>query len=204
MIRKIYKRDYRGYEKDPIRRTGKEVKSLKYSKSSDRNMIRKYLMEDFDAKCAYCGWENNSYADSVFHIEHIKSKAKNEEFIDDYQYMALACPVCNCSKNDKEIDYYIDPTDSEFKKLFYRNKYGAIVINNERPENEQLIAHKYIEMIGLHKELYKIDYVRSSLERIRKKEIKLDDRDCELIVQIVEIIDFIDTVARRRTNYTDF
>ncbi|WYJ97965.1 hypothetical protein DOK67_0002276 [Enterococcus sp. DIV0212c] len=204
MIRKIYKRDYRGYEKIPKRRTGKEIQLLKYSKQKDRDIIRRYLMEDFNSKCVYCGWQNTSYSDSVFHIEHTKSKSKNGELIDDYQYLALACPVCNCSKNNKEVDYYIDPIDPDFQKLFYRNKYGAIVVNKKLSIEETKLAEAYLKMIGLHKELYKIDYVYGSLNKILHSEMELEKKDCLLIVQILEIIHFIDRVARRKTNYTDF
>lgn len=204
MIREIYKRDYRGYEKLPKRRDDDAVKLLKYSKSSDRNQIRKYLMEDFNSKCAYCGWENASYSEGVFHIEHTKSKSHNATLIDCYEYLALACPICNCSKNAKEAEYFIDPLDESFQKLFYRNKYGAIVVNNEIQVSEKLIAQNYLDLIGLHKELYKLDYIKLALNRIKKNEIKMENRDLELICEIVEIIDYIDEVARRRTIYTDF
>ncbi|XUD30848.1 hypothetical protein IGJ01_000506 [Enterococcus sp. AZ089] len=204
MIRELYKIDYRGYEFIPKRRDVKDVQSLKYSKQGDRNLIRKFLMEDFNYKCAYCGWGNTDYADSVFHIEHTKSKKKHTELIDDYQYMALACPICNCSKNNKEIDYYIDPLDPEFKKLFYRNKFGAIVTNNELTEEKKVISNKYIEMIGLYKELYKLDYVYGSLKKIIACEMDLEEKDYEFIGKITEVIEFINGVARRRTNYTDF
>ncbi|MBO0466668.1 HNH endonuclease [Enterococcus plantarum] len=204
MIRKIYKGDYRGYEIPPTRRSGDEVTSLKYTRKSDRNQIKKYLIEDFHSKCAYCGWEYTSYADSFFHIEHTKNKDNHSELIDSYQYMALACPVCNCSKSNKEIDYFIDPIDIKFKNLFYRNKFGAIVSNNELTEEEKDISNQYIEMIGLHKELYKLDYVYGSLKKIIDCEINLEEKDYQFIGKITEIIEFINRVARRKTNYTDF
>ncbi|MBO0428641.1 HNH endonuclease [Vagococcus fluvialis] len=204
MIRELYKLDYRGYEFTPKRRNDREVQVLKYSKQGDRNLIRKFLMEDFYSKCAYCGWENTDYADSVFHIEHTKSKSKHEELIDSYQYMALACPICNCSKNNKEIDYYIDPLDPEFKKLFYRNKFGAIVTNNELTKEEKEISNQYLEMIGLYKELYKLDYVYGALKKIIVCEMNIEEKDYHFIGKITEIIEFINGIARRRTNYTDF
>lgn len=204
MIRKIYKTDYRGYEIHPKRRATDEIPSLKYSRQSDRNSLRKCLMEDFYSKCAYCGWENVAYADSVFHIEHTKSKDKYEELVDDYQFMALACPVCNCSKNNKESDYYIDPIDPEFKTLFYRNKFGAIVINNELDEEKKILSKQYMQMIGLYKELYKIDYIYGALKKITACEVNMDEKDYLLIGKITEIIEFINKLTRRRTNYTDF
>ncbi|MGX2944241.1 HNH endonuclease [Enterococcus alishanensis] len=204
MIRKIYKSDYRGYETPPTRRSGDEVMSLKYTRQSDRNQIRKYLIEDFHSRCAYCGWEYASYADSFFHIEHTKNKDNHSELIDSYQYMALACPVCNCSKSNKEIDYFIDPIDPSFKNLFYRNKFGSIVVNKELSSSEKEISNQYIEMIGLYKELYKLDYVYGALKKIKSCEMKLEERDSDFIVKIIEIIEFIDQVARRKTKYTDF
>ncbi|MEG2293476.1 MAG: HNH endonuclease [Carnobacterium sp.] len=204
MIRKIYKSDYRGYEIPPTRRSDDVVISLKYTRQSDRNQIRKYLLEDFHSRCAYCGWEYTSYADAFFHIEHTKNKDNHSELIDSYQYMALACPVCNCSKSNKEIDYFIDPIDPNFKNLFYRNKFGAIVVNRELPENKKEISNQYIEMIGLYKELYKLDYIYGALKKIKSCEMKLEERDSDFIVKIIDIIEFIDQVARRRTKYTDF
>lgn len=204
MIRTLYKGDYRGYEFIPRRRQSEDTHLFKYSKESDRGAIRKFLMEDFHYKCAYCGWENMGYADSVFHIEHTKSKSKHAELIDNYQYMALACPICNCSKSSKEVDYYIDPTDPEFKKFFYRNKFGAIVVNNDLNEEKRFISKQYIEMIGLYKELYKLDYVYGSLKKIRTCELDLEHKDALFIVEITEIIEYINKIARRRTNYVDF
>ncbi|MBC1578047.1 HNH endonuclease [Listeria seeligeri] len=204
MIRSLYKRDYRGYESIPKRRINEEVKLLKYSKPSDRNQIRKFLMEDFKAKCAYCGWENATYTDAAFHIEHTKSKVKHAELIDDYQFMALACPICNCSKNSKEIECFIDPLDPEFKTLFYRNKFGAIVVNSELEGEKKNLSNDYIKMIGLYKELYKLDYVYGSLKKIMSCESNLEEKDYEFMGKIAEIIAFMDRIARRRTKYTDF
>ena len=204
MIRKLYKKDYRGYQNLPRRRNNEDVQALKYSKKSDRNTIRKLLTEDFNSKCAYCGWENFDYADSVFHIEHTKNRDKHKELIDDYQFMALACPICNCSKNNKEIDYYIDPISPEFKKLFYRNKFGAIIVNNSLSDDEKKISREYIDMIGLYKELYKIDYVYSSLKKITSCELELEKKDYDFIGKITEVIEFLNKVARRKTDYTDF
>ena len=118
--------------------------------------------------------------------------------------MALACPVCNCSKSNKEIDYFIDPIDPRFKNLFYRNKFGSIVVNKELSSSEKEISNQYIEMIGLYKELYKLDYVYGALKKIKSCEMKLEERDSDFIVKIIEIIEFIDQVARRKTKYTDF
>ena len=139
MIRKIYKKDYRGYTEAPIRKSTTEGSSLKYSRQSDRNQIRKLLKEDFHSKCAYCGWEDDCYNGGPFHIEHIKNKDKYPESVDDYQNMAFVCSICNTSKGNKEVEQYIDPVDSEFQKLFYRNKVGAIVSSQKGNARSKVI-----------------------------------------------------------------
>ncbi|EAC5847197.1 HNH endonuclease [Listeria monocytogenes] len=204
MIRAIYKRDYRGYKSTPKRRDSIDVKELKYSRKSDRNLIKKFLMEDFQSKCVYCGWQNAKYSETFFHIEHTKSKSENPDLVDNYQYMALACPVCNCAKNKKEPDFFIDPISPEFKELFYRNKFGAIVVNKLLSEEKKVVSKNYIEMIGLHKELYKLDYIYSSLEEIKACASSLEEKDYIFIYKITEILEFINKVARRKTNYFDF
>lgn len=76
--------------------------------------------------------------------------------------------------------------------------------NNELTEEEKEISNQYIEMIGLYKELYKLDYVYGSLKKIIACEMNLEERDYDFIGKITEIIEFINGVARRRTNYTNF
>ena len=94
-IRQLFKRDYRGFESPPIRR---ENVSEKYSVKSQRDLLKEYLVEDFGGMCIYCGWNCKRYGGASFHIEHIKSQNDNQNLIDEYNNLALSCPICNTTK----------------------------------------------------------------------------------------------------------
>lgn len=188
-IRKLYKQDYRGFESLPHRR---ENVIEKYSVKSQRSLLKEYLVEDFEGKCIYCGWNCKRYGAASFHIEHIKSQIDNKALIDDYNNLALSCPICNTTKNKKPLPSNLDPLGEEYKKLFYRNNRGAIVTNNDISEVQRSLAEKYIKTLGLSKELYKLDYVYSSLNIIKRKSNQSEQKNESLICSITEVLDFID------------
>lgn len=198
-IRNIYKSDYRGYESKPIRRSGV---TEKYSIKSHRLILKTYLEEDFQYKCVYCGWNSEHYDSASFHIEHVKSRSENPSLEDDYNNLVLSCPICNTSKNKKQLPSELDPISNEFSELFYRNHRGAIVINNTLSSDKKILSNKYISTIGLSKELYKLDYVYSSLNKIKQNQLVSKSRNDNLIIKIIEIIDFIDHNYSRRSNFT--
>ena len=188
-IRKLYKQDYRGFESLPHRR---ENVIEKYSVKSQRSLLKEYLVEDFEGKCIYCGWNCKRYGAASFHIEHIKSQIDNKALIDDYNNLALSCPICNTTKNKKPLPSNLDPLGEEYKKLFYRNNRGAIVTNNDISEVQRSLSEKYIKTLGLSKELYKLDYVYSSLNIIKRKSNQSEQKNESLICSITEVLDFID------------
>lgn len=188
-IRKLYKQDYRGFESLPHRR---ENVIEKYSVKSQRSLLKEYLVEDSEGKCIYCGWNCKRYGAASFHIEHIKSQIDNKALIDDYNNLALSCPICNTTKNKKPLPSNLDPLGEEYKKLFYRNNRGAIVTNNDISEVQRSLAEKYIKTLGLSKELYKLDYVYSSLNIIKRKSNQSEQKNESLICSITEVLDFID------------
>lgn len=196
-IRKLFKHDYRGFETLPRRR---ENVTEKYSVRSQRHLLKKYLLEDFGGSCIYCGWNCKRYDAASFHIEHIKSQANNKELIDDYSNLALCCPICNTTKNKKSLPSALDPLCEEYKNLFYRNNRGAIVTNIELEEKQKEISQDYIKILGLSKELYKLDYVYLALGIIKDKSRQSSCRDLELLSSIQEILDFIDSNYFRNSN----
>ena len=165
-IRKLYKQDYRGFESLPHRR---ENVIEKYSVKSQRPLLKKYLVEDFGGMCIYCGWNCKRYDAASFHIEHIKSQIDNESLIDDYSNLALSCPICNTTKNKKALPSDLDPLGEDYKNLFYRNNRGAIVTNNDIEDRKKALSQQYIKILGLSKELYKLDYVQTSLNIIKRR-----------------------------------
>ena len=188
-IRQLFKRDYRGFESTPIRR---ENVSEKYSVKSQRDLLKGYLVEDFGGMCIYCGWNCKRYGGASFHIEHIKSQNDNQNLIDEYNNLALSCPICNTTKNKKSLPSDLDPLGEDYKKLFYRNNRGAIVPNNTITAVERSLSEEYIKILGLSKELYKLDYIYSSLNIIKRKSGQSGQINESLICSIQRILDFID------------
>lgn len=189
-IRKLYKQDYRGFESLPLRR---ENVTEKYSVLSQRPLIKQYLVEDFKGMCIYCGWNCKRYDAAIFHIEHIKSQIDNKTLIDDYRNLALSCPICNTTKNKKALPSDLDPLGEDYKNLFYRNNRGAIVTNNELEEEQKELSQEYIKILGLSKELYKLDYIYLSLGIIKDKSRQSNCKNFEFLNSIQEILDFIDS-----------
>jgi len=198
-IRQLFKQDYRGFESPPIRR--KNV-SEKYSVKSQRDLLKEYLVEDFDGMCIYCGWNCKRYGGASFHIEHIKSQNDNKDLIDEYSNLALSCPICNTTKNKKALPSDLDPLGEDYKNLFYRNNRGAIVTNNDIEDRKKALSQQYIKILGLSKELYKLDYVQTSLNIIKRRLRQSDKINLELINSITEILDFIDDNYTRQSNLT--
>ncbi|MFA9492553.1 HNH endonuclease [Streptococcus sp. E17BB] len=192
----MYKTDYRAFIKLPVRR--KNV-TEKYSDFAQRVTLKNYLQEDFYHKCIYCGWSSSKYGGEVFHIEHIKSKDIYPELKDNYDNLALSCSICNTSKGKKEFPNELDPISEKFQSLFYRNKMGAIVVNNLLEEVDKELSSQCLDIIGLYKELYKLDYIYDSLELI--KDNLCLTRECSpLIYDVLEILEFIDKNYIRRTS----
>ncbi|OFP95801.1 hypothetical protein HMPREF2963_03385 [Streptococcus sp. HMSC067A03] len=198
-IRQLFKQDYRGFESPPIRR--KNV-SEKYSVKSQRDLLKEYLVEDFDGMCIYCGWNCKRYGGASFHIEHIKSQNDNKDLIDEYSNLALSCPICNTTKNKKALPSDLDPLGEDYKNLFYRNNRGAIVTNNDIEDRKKALSQQYIKILGLSKELYKLDYVQTSLNIIKRRLRQSDKINLELINSITEILDFINDNYTRQSNLT--
>lgn len=154
-------------------------------------------------ECVYIvGGICKRYDAASFHIEHIKSQIDNESLIDDYSNLALSCPICNTTKNKKALPSDLDPLGEDYKNLFYRNNRGAIVTNNDIEDRKKALSQQYIKILGLSKELYKLDYVQTSLNIIKRRLRQSDKINLELINSITEILDFIDDNYTRQSNLT--
>ena len=188
-IRQRFKQDYRGFESLPRRRNNV---SEKYSVKSHRPLLREYLLEDFGGMCIYCGWNCKRYDAASFHIEHIMSQSDNEDLKDKYSNLALSCPICNTTKNKRSLPSDLDPLGEDFKKLFYRNNRGASVPNNNITEEQRKLSKECIEILGLSKELYKLDYVYLSLNIIKRRSNLSDQINKSFICSIQAVLDFID------------
>lgn len=67
-----------------------------------RNNVRTYYKKAQNQKCAYCRMDIN-VATGYFHIEHIVAKSVHPEWMYEPLNLCLACPICNSSKNNKEV-----------------------------------------------------------------------------------------------------
>ncbi|HHK5581619.1 TPA: HNH endonuclease, partial [Streptococcus mutans] len=79
---------------------------------------------------------------------------------------------------------------------------GAIVTNNDIEDRKKALSQQYIKILGLSKELYKLDYVQTSLNIIKRRLRQSDKINLELINSITEILDFIDDNYTRQSNLT--
>lgn len=67
-----------------------------------KDRVRKFYHSVQRQKCAYCRMDV-SLATGYFHIEHIVAKSVHPEWMYKPENLCLVCPVCNSSKNNKDI-----------------------------------------------------------------------------------------------------
>lgn len=105
---------------------------------------KKYLMEDFNNRCAYCDDLDRVFGGSKsYHVEHFAPKEKFPELIYTYDNLLYSCPYCNISKSNdwpsvsanKSVvgnKGYIDPCNEEYYKHLDRDEItGNIVYKTE-------------------------------------------------------------------------
>ncbi len=107
-------------------------------KYANYSSYKKYLREDFNARCGYCDiWDRWFGGVGCYHIDHFAPKSKFEELKSEYSNLVYSCQYCNQAKkndwvtDDPKISHngktgYIDPCDTAYDKLFCRSDTGEI------------------------------------------------------------------------------
>lgn len=71
----------------------------------------KAMFNAFDGICIYCGAQEDPNG-STFHVDHVV--ARSQGGADHINNLVIACPTCNCKKNNKPVvSYFFD--DDRFK-----------------------------------------------------------------------------------------
>lgn len=106
---------------------------------------KKYLVNDFEHRCAYCDDLDSISVGGCeqYHVEHFAPKEKFPELKFQYDNLLYACPYCNRSKNDDwpsddpSVNVvgnqgYIDPCTKEYYKHLDRDEEtGNIIFKTE-------------------------------------------------------------------------
>ena len=142
----------------------------------DYRKYKRYLRVDFKNRCGYCNAIEKQI--TPFHADHFipmcKCVGQFSYLKNAYKNLVFSCPVCNRYKSsqfegDLEADPYsnslfYNPIETDFRFLFYRNKYGVICSDDS----------KGIDMIirlRLYSSLHAIEW---ALERINRSIEELD------------------------------
>lgn len=90
---------------------------MAYKDKSDIR-VRKFVLEKYDSKCAYCGIEISLETMSVDHIIPLRRKSGiSVEGLNEIQNFNPSCRQCNSSKGSKELE--------EWRYLFF-NKFQTL------------------------------------------------------------------------------
>lgn len=118
-------------KKTPIRRTNPKP-------TANYREYKKDLREDFGCRCGYCD-DHDYFRITDYQIDHFVPRTQLKSIkLTDYSNLVYACRSCNLSKwnkwpscNEKIAndgkEGFVDPCNSEFDKLFSRNKRGEII-----------------------------------------------------------------------------
>ena len=74
------------------------------------------------------------------------------------------------------------------------------MVNNQLDDDKKELSQQYINTIGLAKELYKLDYIYASLNKLKRDPSLTKYND--LFRKINEILDFIDENYSRSSRLT--
>ena len=104
-VYKPYNPKYYSSDKSKIKKRARDLNRRSLKKNADcKNKITlevvNKIIEKYDGKCAYCG----KYCKEKYHIDHKLPLSRGGT--NEFRNLALSCPHCNLSKNDK--------TDVEF------------------------------------------------------------------------------------------
>lgn len=128
-----------------------------------------FLRSDFNKRCGYCdGLDIYAGGSRGFQIDHFKPKKTFPALETIYSNLVYSCAFCNRAKWDKweDVDGFIDPCNSKYSRLLYRNGKGQILYKDNDKQG------KYIhENLKLNRKRHELIWI---IERLKAQSLKLN------------------------------
>lgn len=167
----------------------KRSRTGQFAKSN--STYKKYLMEDFKHKCAYCGdLDCISGGKRFYHVEHFAPKEKFPDLEFLYDNLLYACPYCNGSKSDKWVsanpdvsvigdEGFVDPCKEEYDLHLDRDATGRIYAKTKL--GEYMIKELNL-FLKRHEIIYNLEVLRNRVEKLEDsiEEDKKNGKDTSL------------------------
>lgn len=150
---------------------------------------KKYLMDDFHHKCAYCDDHDRFCGGSKhYHVDHFAPKARFSHLEFEYDNLLYACPYCNISKSNKWVGTneqeaivhdcgFVDPCSSDYASHLVRNDNGSIIAVTPLGQYMLVELKLYLER---HRIIYMLEEIFIKREQLRKKMVETGDPDGKL------------------------
>ena len=147
----------------PIRRCSKSYADYKSFKSC--------LAEDFNNRCGYCDSHDRFFGGRKnFQIDHFKphSIVVFAPLKHDYSNLVYSCQSCNRAKSNKweDVNGFIDPCDTAYNHVIFRNDNGKI--NHNGTDQGNYIYTNLNLFLQRHELLWSIERLEEQREQINK------------------------------------
>lgn len=134
------------------------------------------LEQDFYFLCGYCG-KDGKLMHERFHIDHFVPKSLDEDRVNDYYNLVLACPKCNLAKSDKwpteDVKRsnngtvgFVDPATEEFDEHLERNDKGYVVGKTLVGQDMCRMLHLDIRRTDIYWKIGQLRIMQQELEQM--------------------------------------
>ncbi len=126
----------------PINKGTAPTVYTKYSEAKDD------LRDKLGNYCSYCEMNISNGMD----IEHISPKSKNDDLINNWDNLLIACKVCNRIKSDNNENRigYIFP-DTHNTAYAYKYAKTKVSVNESLVEDENVLAQATIDLVDINR-----------------------------------------------------
>lgn len=143
------------------------------------------LEQDFYFLCGYCG-KDGKLMHERFHIDHFVPKSLDEDRVNDYYNLVLACPKCNRAKSDKwpteDVKRsnngtvgFVDPATEEFDEHLERNDQGYVVGKTLVGQDMCRMLHLDIRRTDIYWKIGQLRIMQQELEQMYREDRLSDD-----------------------------
>lgn len=143
------------------------------------------LERDFYFLCGYCG-KDGKLMHERFHIDHFVPKSLDEDRVNDYYNLVLACPKCNLAKSDKWPTEdaqrsnngtvgFVDPATEEFDEHLERNDKGYVVGKTLVGQDMCRMLHLDIRRTDIYWKIGQLRIMQQELEQMYREDRLSDD-----------------------------